>query len=90
MCVFVFVLVTACIVDELPAALNAVVISHNHFDHLDYNSVTALHRRYGNKLHWYIGWDMSSWFINKIGVPSDNLHEMVWWDELAIPNTQTR
>lgn len=36
----------ACTVEELPEELAAVVISHTHFDHLDYNSVKDLNKRY--------------------------------------------
>ena len=32
----------ACQVQDLPENLHAVVISHTHFDHLDYNSVQSL------------------------------------------------
>ena len=33
--------------------ISFVVISHNHYDHLDYNSVMQLHKRYGDQLAWY-------------------------------------
>ena len=33
--------------------ISFVVISHNHYDHLDYNSVVQLHKRYGDQLAWY-------------------------------------
>ena len=35
----------ACTVAELPDTLDAVVISHTHYDHMDKQSIIDLHRR---------------------------------------------
>ncbi len=34
--------------------IDAVVLSHNHYDHLDTGSVRALHARFGNALRWWV------------------------------------
>ena len=34
----------ACTIEELPEIIDAIVISHTHYDHLDYNSVLSLHQ----------------------------------------------
>ena len=36
-------------IDDLPP-IHAVVISHNHYDHLDIQSVISLNNRFGEKL----------------------------------------
>ena len=37
-----------------------MIISHNHYDHLDYNSVIELNKKFGNEnsengLNWFVG-----------------------------------
>ena len=80
----------ACQVDELPEGLVAVVVSHNHYDHLDSPTVEKLHRRYGEGLHWFVPVDMGKWFVDNFGIPEGNIHEMVWWDEKEIPGTDVK
>ncbi|XP_015786096.1 N-acyl-phosphatidylethanolamine-hydrolyzing phospholipase D isoform X2 [Tetranychus urticae] len=69
-----------CTINDLPATLNAVVISHNHYDHLDVASVTSLNERYGTSLSWYVPMGLKSWF-NSIGIK--HAVEMDWWDEIC-------
>lgn len=66
-----------CTIDELPK-IDCVFISHNHYDHLDYNSVVHLNRRFGDSLTWYVPQGMKSW-MNARGC--QNVVELSWWDE---------
>ena len=36
----------ACTIQELPDVIDAVVISHTHYDHMDTQSIKDLHQRY--------------------------------------------
>ncbi|KAK2186151.1 hypothetical protein NP493_212g03042 [Ridgeia piscesae] len=72
----------ACQVDELPE-INAVLISHNHYDHLDANSVRTLNGRFGPRLRWYVPLGLKSWMRD---MSCDNVVELDWWEEDVIPD----
>ncbi|KAJ6639369.1 N-acyl-phosphatidylethanolamine-hydrolyzing phospholipase D [Pseudolycoriella hygida] len=69
-----------CTISELPS-IDAVVISHNHYDHLDYNSVQSLNSRFGNKLRWFVPLGLAQWMKDS-GV--QNIVELDWWESSSI------
>ena len=72
-----------CTVDELPD-IDAVCISHNHFDHLDYNTVRDLNKRFGDKIHWFVPMGLLKWMTD---CGCKNVVELEWWDELSHPKS---
>ncbi len=68
---------------ELPA-LDAVVISHDHYDHLDMPSVKALLAR---ELMWIVplglGAHLEAW-----GVPAARVTELDWWESVQLGDLQ--
>lgn len=58
---------------QLPQ-LDAVLVSHNHYDHLDLASVLTL----GNAPQWAVPLGLRPWFAD-LGI--DNLIEADWWHE---------
>ena len=50
-------------VHDLPSNLDAVIISHSHYDHLDLNTVVLLNARYGSDLRWFIPIGLGLFFI---------------------------
>jgi N-acyl-phosphatidylethanolamine-hydrolysing phospholipase D len=60
-------------VENLPE-VDMILISHNHYDHLDRNSVIKL----GNKPIWIVPLGLKDWFNNE-GIT--NVREYDWWDE---------
>jgi L-ascorbate metabolism protein UlaG (beta-lactamase superfamily) len=58
--------------------IDAIIISHNHYDHLDFNSI----RKLMNKTAQFIVPLGVSQHLIKWGVPSDKITEHDWWEEL--------
>ncbi|KAJ2558955.1 hypothetical protein EV175_000571 [Coemansia sp. RSA 1933] len=65
---------TPCTLAELPHP-DIVLVSHNHFDHLDVDVVRAL----GNSVTWYVPLGLRRWFARQ-GVY--RVKEMDWWQEI--------
>ena len=63
---------------ELPH-IDAVLISHNHYDHLDLGTVTALNRQAGGPPLFLVPLGMKTWFVEQ-GV--SNAEEYDWWDKV--------
>ncbi len=65
---------------DLPE-LDAVLVSHDHFDHLDYPTIKELARR---KVPFYtslgVGAHLESW-----GVLGSDIVELDWWEEALLP-----
>jgi L-ascorbate metabolism protein UlaG (beta-lactamase superfamily) len=61
--------------------LDAVVISHDHYDHLDYTAIRALAKRdvpFVTSLG--VGAHLEAW-----GVPAHRIIELDWWESYALP-----
>ncbi len=62
--------------EDLPD-LDLVLISHNHYDHLDRNSISRLkHRQAKNKPVYAVPLRLKKWFVD-MGV--ENVVELDWW-----------
>jgi len=75
----------ACNISDLPLDLDAIVISHTHYDHLDYNSVQELNQKYGTRLHWFVPKGIDEWLTYNFQINPQNVHSLVWWEEAVIP-----
>ncbi len=61
-------------------ALDAVVISHDHYDHLDMDAIKELHGRVDRFfVPLGVGAHLSKW-----GVPTDKIIELDWWQAAAV------
>lgn len=69
----------ACAVADLPF-VDAVVISHSHYDHLSVATIKELHARFP-RAHFFVGLGLASWFRD-CGVES--VTEMDWWEDAEV------
>ncbi|XP_014850009.1 PREDICTED: N-acyl-phosphatidylethanolamine-hydrolyzing phospholipase D-like isoform X3 [Poecilia mexicana] len=70
-----------CTVEQLPR-IDAVLISHSHYDHLDAGSVASLNARFGGELRWFVPLGLMDW-LAKMGC--ENVMELDWWEENCVP-----
>ena len=67
---------TAYSIDDLPP-VDAVLISHDHYDHLDYETILQLKDRVNV---FYVPLGLSA-HLMRWGVPESGIRELDWWDE---------
>ncbi len=65
--------------DQL-TGIDAVVISHDHYDHLDMDSIRHLAR---NGTHFYVGLGIGA-HLQHWEVPAGQIHEMDWWESVTV------
>ncbi|RKS53657.1 L-ascorbate metabolism protein UlaG (beta-lactamase superfamily) [Gillisia mitskevichiae] len=76
--------------DTLPLAienipdLDAVIISHDHYDHLDYGSIKKLKDRVA---HFYVPLGVGAHLISW-GVQENKITEMDWWESISFSGIQ--
>lgn len=68
-------------IEELPA-IDAIIISHDHYDHLDYESIQKLKAK---TKQFYVPLGVGAHFL-AWGIPAEQIHELGWWDEIEHEN----
>lgn len=73
--------VPAAIAWEALPPIDAVLLSHDHYDHLDEETVRRLHARFGSALKWITPLKYADWFAD-LGIRG--ITELDWWDETEL------
>jgi N-acyl-phosphatidylethanolamine-hydrolysing phospholipase D len=66
--------------DRLPP-IDVVLLSHDHYDHLDSRTVRRLHERWGDAITWVTPLGYSAW-LRRFGVR--RVVELDWWSEARL------
>lgn len=62
--------------------VDAVVISHNHYDHLDVATIKHIYRTQPQgSVHFFAPLKNAQWFRSAIGTRAEDVTELEWWDE---------
>ena len=64
------------LIDKLPS-IDAVFISHDHYDHLDYASIMKLRSKVE---HFFVPLGIGA-ILRRWGVPKEKITQLNWWDE---------
>jgi len=66
-------------IEQLPA-IDAVILSHDHYDHLDYGSISKLKDKVA---HFYTPLGLGS-HLRAWGIPDTKITELNWWQESEV------
>ncbi|ETA68837.1 putative Zn-dependent hydrolase of beta-lactamase fold [Methanolobus tindarius DSM 2278] len=64
------------IIDEMPP-IDAVLITHDHYDHMDYQSIVKLNSKVS---HFFVPLGCGAHLI-RWGIPEEKITELNWWEE---------
>lgn len=68
-------------INDLPAVIDVCLISHDHYDHLDLDSVLALLPRVQM---WVVPLGIKEWLQTKGNVSVDSIIELEWWESVKL------
>lgn len=73
-------------IETLPH-IDIVLISHDHYDHLDLSTMRRLAKQKGGAPMYATGRGLRAWFDNNVGVRSE---EFDWWQSIAVDDVTVR
>jgi L-ascorbate metabolism protein UlaG (beta-lactamase superfamily) len=83
---------TPCTLQELldSVEIDAVLISHNHYDHADEETLKAIYAKRKSNVHFLAGLHNARW-LSGFGIDRSHITELDWWDgvEIEVENAGT-
>lgn len=70
-----------CSTDDIVDLVTAVILSHNHYDHLDINTLRGMPK----DMTYFVPLGMKQWILGHISDKA-TVHECDWWDAHVLPN----
>lgn len=69
-----------CQVEDLPP-IDVILLSHDHYDHSDVDSLRRVYRQRGQAVHVFAALGNKDWLCNSVGFKGSQVSELDWWDE---------
>ncbi|KAG4085815.1 Metallo-hydrolase/oxidoreductase [Neocallimastix lanati (nom. inval.)] len=74
---------------QLPQ-IDVLVISHNHYDHLDKRAIKEMFKEKKNKnLHIFCPIGLKKWFLKRFDLLNSQITEGDWWDDFKIVKNES-
>ncbi|KAH9843439.1 N-acyl-phosphatidylethanolamine-hydrolyzing phospholipase D [Teratosphaeria destructans] len=71
-----------CKIEDLPE-VDVFMMSHNHYDHLDYDSVLEIWKRNMGTIQFIVPLGNRQWFLD-CGIDAERVVELDWWDAATL------
>ncbi|KAI0800240.1 N-acyl-phosphatidylethanolamine-hydrolyzing phospholipase D [Fomes fomentarius] len=71
---------TPCVAEDVPE-VDAVVLSHNHYDHMDFPTLRTLLTRHHPHFFAPLG---NAHHLASIGIPASHIHILDWWEASSV------
>jgi N-acyl-phosphatidylethanolamine-hydrolysing phospholipase D len=68
-------------ISELPDRIDVCLISHDHYDHLDKDSIVALQEKVDL---WVVPLGIKNWLIERTPVSEHQIVELEWWESIKL------
>jgi N-acyl-phosphatidylethanolamine-hydrolysing phospholipase D len=66
---------------ELPDIIDLCLISHDHYDHMDKQSILQLRNKVSK---WVVPMGISDWLQEKCDIPAEYIVELEWWESVRL------
>lgn len=72
-----------CQVEDLPP-IDLILLSHDHYDHSDVESLRKILERRGQAVKVLVGLGNKDWLVSSVGFKRSQVSELDWWDEAIL------
>ncbi|CAO1619679.1 unnamed protein product [Parajaminaea phylloscopi] len=75
-----------CQAEDLPP-IDIILLSHDHYDHSDVDTLKRIRAARGNAVHVFAGLGNKDWLCSSAGFKKSQVSELDWWDEAILTSS---